>query len=184
MLALWWRPASKPRLLQYFVAGMLAIAVTIALSEPQFATFSLVFGVGAPVLLVALYPGRLRSLVSFLPELPFSRPLLTLSLLVLIGIGFDILRQLPRLADAGPDLAIALAVVMAASKRPGWRPLGIITGLSLCHAGLAAIALARQPGSWGLFGGSLALAGGLAFIAITLREWQTAGAVSQKREWA
>lgn len=184
MFALWRRPASKPLVFQYFVSGMLAISVTTALSEPQFAAFALIFGVAAPGLLVALYPGRLRSLVTFSPERPLSPALLVLSALVTIGVGYDVLRHLPRLTDAGPDLAFALAVLMASTRRPGWKPLGIITGLALGQAGLAAISLADQPNSWGLFGGSLALAGGLAFFATTLRGWQTAGTLTQRTESA
>ncbi len=55
-------------------------------------------------------------------------------------------------------------------KRPGWRALGIITGVAFLYLGLAALALPQQAGSWGIPGGILSLLAGALFVTVTLRE--------------
>jgi hypothetical protein len=70
------------------------------------------------------------------------------------------------------DLALTLIVagLLTATRRPGWRELGIITGLAYLYLAAAALAVPDQAGSWGVAGGIASVLGGLAYIGATLVE--------------
>jgi hypothetical protein len=74
-------------------------------------------------------------------------------------------------------IVLVLAGVSAATRRPGWRALGFLTGLTYLYLGAAAISLPNQVGSWGTVGGIAGMLGGLAFIVVTL--WE-AGAITAR----
>ncbi len=78
---------------------------------------------------------------------------------------------------------LALAVVAGACFVPlvwqalhaqvrGADELALLVGACLLYLGVAAIAVPGNPGSWGLTGGAIALAGGAACLAITAHAWQ------------
>lgn len=172
MLTLFWRPRTKPLLLQFIVAGMLLLALAIIYQNPSFLTigFTLVVAVIVPGILVVLYPGGWRSAVSFVRDRPPSLPLLGLSALAAIPLGWDLWRSVQQGSDFGVQILLVLAGVMAATGRFGWQPLGIIGGLAFSYLGLAAIALPMQEGSWGVVGGGLSILAGVALVALTLYE--------------
>jgi hypothetical protein len=74
-------------------------------------------------------------------------------------------------------IVLVLAGALAATRRPGWRALGVLTGLTYLYLGAAAISLPNQVGSWGTAGGVASMLGGLAFIIVTL--WE-AGAITAR----
>jgi drug/metabolite transporter (DMT)-like permease len=60
-------------------------------------------------------------------------------------------------------LLLALAGLLAATRRPGWRVLaGAVTAV-YAYIGLASILLPNQPNSWGLIGGVASLAAACAY---------------------
>lgn len=65
-------------------------------------------------------------------------------------------------------LTLLAAGLLAATRRPGARWLGIQAGIALLYLGIAAQRVPDHPGSWGTTGGRLAIAAGLAYIGATL----------------
>ena len=176
LLALLWRPRAQPLLLQFVALVALALAVVGA-------PLGLAL-VGAPAALcLATYPAP-RELLWLARPRAWSRPMLALSLLAAALLVPEAWRAL-RLQAAGADghaasghwsiaallaLALALAGALAATRRPGWQSLGVLTGAALIYLGLVAVMLPEQAGSWGSTGGALATIGGWAFVGITLLE--------------
>ncbi len=180
MVALLWRPRTRPLLVLYFAAGILLIALSFGLSQGRVTMFSLVFAVMIPGILGALYPGFPDRLVSVAREARASFPLLAFSLLAAIAFAFDLWQNRQRLSgDSGMDLVLVLAGALAATRAPGWRALGIIAGLAFGYIGLAAMALPSTGGSWGVVGGSLSVLAGLAMIALTLHQSRKSRSVAQ-----
>ncbi len=66
---------------------------------------------------------------------------------------------------------LILAGVLASTKRPGWKWLGIITGLTYCYLGVIALLVpSYAAGAWSEAGGLFALFLGALYILITLAE--------------
>src|SRR5438034_1395055 len=66
---------------------------------------------------------------------------------------------------------LILAGVLASTKRPGWKWLGIITGLTYCYLGVIALIVpSYAAGAWSQAGGLFALFLGALYILITLAE--------------
>ena len=61
------------------------------------------------------------------------------------------------ISDVEHALFLLFATIWMTSRRPGWRPLGILTGVVFLYLGVAALALPGYAGSWGIVGGILAL---------------------------
>ena len=180
MPALLWRPRARPLLVQYSaVAALLGVLINAPFVGP------FVVAIGLPIaLLVAAYPapGALRE---FSREGPFSRPLLALSLAAAVllapvwwhsvawqiqGVGGEQATTNQWIADFEHTLLLVLAGLAASTKRPGWRVLGLLTGITFLYLGVAALLLPTHPGSWGTTGGVLALLGGAGYLAATLWE--------------
>ena len=53
-------------------------------------------------------------------------------------------------------------------ERPGWQTLGTLVSLAYVYLGVAAITLLDQPGSWGIAGGLVSLAAGLAYAGLLI----------------
>jgi hypothetical protein len=178
MLALLWRPRAKPLLVQYW-------AVAVALGVLMVAPFvgPLMFLVALPALVVVLaYPAR-RALLDFSGEGPVSRPMLALSVVALVllapmlgrmlmwqiqGVGGEHATANQWISDVEHTVLLLLAGFMSSTKRPGWRTLGILTGIAFIYLGVAALTVPTLPGSWGITGGILALIGGAGYIAATV----------------
>ena len=69
---------------------------------------------------------------------------------------------------AAVSVSLIVAGYLIAGRRAGWQALGIIVGMTYLYLGAAALALPTHDGSWGTSGGYLSLAGGAAFIVVTL----------------
>lgn len=184
ILAMLWRPRTKPLLLQYaavaVVVGVLIVAPFVGPS---------MFFVAVPVaLVVAAYPTP-RRLFDFSLARPVSRPLLGLTLVVMVLLLPNLWYLFSsQLQGAGGELATAnqwissfehivlllLAGIAASTKRPGWRTLGFLTGVVFIYLGVAALAVPDLAGSWGTIGGVLAFLGGAGYIALTLLETRRA----------
>ena len=176
LLGLAWRPRRRPLLAQYLALTALAVLLLVAPFTPAVALVAAILG-----LVVLAYPA-LRELVSFRREGRVSRPLLALSLASAAllaadswsGVRLQLTDHSEHAADfhwiigAGVGVSLALAGLLTATRRPGWRALGIVTGLAYLYLGAAALALPAYDGSWGITGGVLALLGGAGYIAATL----------------
>jgi hypothetical protein len=179
LLSLLWRPRQKPLLIQQQALGIIVATPIILPFEPQLVVIILVMA-----LVVAAYPAP-RALLDVSREEPLSRPLLALSLVAALllapymgrlllwqlqGVGGEQAAANQWISDVEHTALLLLAGFLASTKRPGWRTLGILTGLVFLYLGVAALALPNHAGSWGVTGGILALIGGLLYIVATIRE--------------
>ena len=185
LLALLWRPRAKPLVVQFYALVFIFDVVYLSIQD-----FNLI-GIGITGLILAVflaaYP-QPRALLSF--SRPISRPLLVLTGLTALLLIPDLWRNLQlQMTDVGEhaihfhwlngvelDLLLVIAGLMAATKRPGWQTVGMLTGLAFLYLGAAAMSVPLQAGSWGMRGGALALLGGVAFIGTTLKESRAAHA--------
>lgn len=167
------RPMRSALLMQYVLyAACVATAVVTPFSGPM---FLLPVGVLLLVPLTNPYPGVLFSLRS-LPG-P-AQPLLVVAVLaasVVAPVAVQDLRTqatLPRGAAADFNilatnaehlLLLALAGLLSATRRPGWRVLAAAVAATWVYVGVASVVLPNQPGSWGVLGGATALLVGTAF---------------------
>src|SRR6266545_5297621 len=188
LLIVLWRPRTKPLVMQ-FVALTGIILLGVGMINRDLAAFILMV---VFLLVIVAYPAPRALLDVSRPE-PFSRPLLALSLLAAVLLAANAWRNLHwQLAGVGGehatlhhwifsavmDVVLVLAGQLAATKRPGWRTLGIITGLALLYLGVASIALPYHDGSWGMTCGVVSAIGGLAFLAATAWEMRPSALTS------
>jgi hypothetical protein len=167
------RPARSALLVQYLLyAAVLAAAVIIPFSGPM---FFLTVGVLLLVPLTYPHPRELFSLSS--PKGP-SQVLLAVGVVaaaVLSPVAVHAIRiqaTLPRgsgsdfnilATDAEHLLLLALAGLLAATRRPGWQVISSAVTATYTYLGLASILLANQPNSWGVAGGAASLVASAAF---------------------
>jgi hypothetical protein len=133
--------------------------------------------------LCATYPAP-RGLFTFAGAHP-SRRLLALAVISALALAPVTLRNLQwQLAGVGGEHAeqsrwmgavilsvcLVLAGLLAATRRPGWRALGILTGITYVYLGAAALSVPDQPGSWGTAGGLAALIWGAAYVGAVALE--------------
>lgn len=170
LAALAWRPREHALVLQYLLLAAGAGAALAAWLSPALLPFVL-----APALLALLLDPAPRAALRLGQATP-SLPLLALGLL-----AAGLLAAQARAADAGSagglllDMALALAGLLAATRRPGWAALGLMAGAALIYLGLAAALLADQSGAWGGGASLLATVGGWAFVGATYWELRRAG---------
>jgi hypothetical protein len=186
LLALLWRPRAQPLLLQFLISSGIALAAI----EAPLAPFRSLTHVAIVALLVIAYPDR-AALLQFTPLGQPSRPLLALSLLATTLLALDIWRSLALdLATGGSHLlaqqiveasALALAGLLAATRRPGWQALGLLTGATLIYLGLAAAKLPAHGDGWGVARAALATLGGWAYVGLTV--WETRRAGKRSAAW-
>jgi hypothetical protein len=177
LLALLRRPREQPLLVQFFIVAILIDAIGLALTQPLDPMAFIILAI-----VLAAYPAP-RALLSVSRKGPVSVPLLGLCILAAALLLPEIWRLVPmQLAGLGGEhatehhwmLTAILEVMLiaggllAASRRPGWKALGIIVGLAFVYLGVASISLPYYAGSWNVWGGALATVGGLAFIGATV----------------
>ncbi|MFC4099204.1 hypothetical protein [Paenibacillus xanthanilyticus] len=183
LLAMLRAPLSKPLVLRFYVIGHLIFLGTLLLTDPALAKQSFfVFILFAVVLgiLFAAYPKR-RDI--FRPREPkaMNRTLLAMTGVALLGLlPFMINGVTGQIGDNdmqfrwGEGTALGLALVYAgyltATSRTGARTLGILQGATYVYMGAASITLPEHPGSWGLLGGAAAIAYGLVYVVVVLRQ--------------
>ena len=185
------RPQEKPLLAQFFVLSCLILAIGITPFNMAGLVLLLIAG-----LFVALYPDR-RALFSFPRAGRVSIPLLAITVVYAItqdarvqqevawqieGMTTDVhALQLHWIGSAILIALLVLAGFMAATKRPGWERLGIITGTVYIYLGAIALIVPNYAGSWGEAGGLFAAFGGALYILITLAEMENMRRKEQAR---
>lgn len=182
LIALLWKSWMKPLLLQFYILGHLIFAVTsilIGTENPEAAPFIELIFLIPLVILAFTYPG------TNLWKNPFKKanyhlPLLLLTILAFIIMaptmwhqlysqlnGDSVYAQFNRWSESVQlFLIIILAGVLASTRKPGWKDLSFLIGLSYLFLGAAAITVPNQEASWGIIGGILSILGGMTFIVI------------------
>jgi len=191
LLALLWRPQSRPLLMQYLVLSIGILFLAFAtVSGAGFNPIVLVIGAVLVGILVAAYP-RPRDLLDIKREGSLSYPLLAITFGAAILLAPIIARELNYqilgmtqqdihaqnyhwLTSAGLALLLILGGALASTKRPGWQSLGLIIGIAYLYLGGIALMLPDYAGSWGTLGGVLGLLEGIGYISLTLLELQRA----------
>ena len=187
LLALLWRPLSKPLLAQFIILSIVIISLTFAtVSGAGFNPIVLAIGAALIGILVAAYP-RPHDLLMVRRQGSLSYPLLAITLIAAIFLAPIIARELNYqiLGMTAHDVhamnyhwltSVVLALLLilggssAATKRPGWKVLACITGIAFLYLGSLALLLPDYAGSWGTIGGILGILGGLAYLVSTLVE--------------
>jgi hypothetical protein len=181
LLYLAWRPMRAPLVLQWLaVAAISFLALNVPFVGPAVAVFAI------PVVLVlAAYPQPRALLVS--PWADGVRlPMLALGLLVALFLIPDAARALASQLGGTDELArnydsasnaehltnVSLAALLAGMRRPGALVLALMVAAVVTFMGAAGIAVPANPGSWGLAGGAVAIAGGLALASAAAFEWR------------
>jgi hypothetical protein len=176
------KPEKKPLLAQFIV--MSVIILTVGLTPFDIKLIGLLPLAG---LLVLAYP-QPRTLLSCSHRGRISAPLLAIT--VLLAVILDpIIQQEIRYQMIGMTendahallfhwigsailyVLLILAGVLASTKRPGWKRLAIVTGLTYCFLGVIGLIVpGYAAGAWSEAGGLFALFFGALYILITLAE--------------
>jgi hypothetical protein len=179
LLTLLWRPRQNPLLIQFIALVVIGAALLVLPFDPD-----LLFVILMLTLVVATYP-RPRALLEVSGEGPISRLLLALSLVTaILLVPYMVRLELWQIHHVGGEQATAnawvsdvehstfllIAMFLASTKRPGWRTLGILTGIVFIYLGIAALALPNHAGSWGIAGGIAALVIGPLYLLETILE--------------
>jgi MFS family permease len=172
----------KPLLAQFIVISTIILAIGIAPFFLPAVGLLLLAG-----LLVLAYP-KPRALFSFAHKGRISIALLAITIplaVILIPIiqqeiHYQIIGMsendthallLHWIGSALLYVMLILAGVLASTKRPGWKWLGIITGLTYCYLGVIGLIVpGYAAGAWSEAGGLFALFFGAMYILITLAE--------------
>ncbi len=189
LLTLLWKPQTKPLLMQYLVLSIGIVCIFFATaSGAGFTPIVLVVGVVLIGILVAAYP-RPLDLLDIRREASLSYPLLAITVVAAIVLAPIIARELNYqilgmtqqdihalnyhwLTSVVLALLLILGGSLAATRRPGWRALAFIVGITYLYLGSMALLLPDYAGSWGTIGGVLGLLGGLGYISVILFEVQ------------
>lgn len=187
LLALLWRPLSKPLLMQYMLLAITIFCIAFAtVTGAGFNPIALPVGAALVAILAAAYP-QPRSLLHVSRSGSLSYPLLAITVVAAIFLAPVMARELNYqmlgmtehdvhamnyhwLTSVVLALLLLLAGVLAATKQPGWYVLGFIAGITFLYLGSMAFFLADYAGSWGTFGGVLGILGGLGYIVTTVVE--------------
>jgi len=187
LLALLWRPQSKPLLAQFLVLSIAILSLAFAtISGAGFNPIVLAAGGILIGMLVAAYP-RPRDLFQVRREGSPSYPLLAITVIAAIFLAPILARELNYqilgmtqhdvhalnyhwLTSVGLVLLLILGGSLAATRQPGWKMLACITGIAFLYLGSMALLLPGYAGSWGTTGGILGVLGGLGYLVATLVE--------------
>ncbi|MEK6207241.1 MAG: hypothetical protein AABM32_06315 [Chloroflexota bacterium] len=185
LIALLFRPASRPGLVQFLVAAEVIDLLGTMLFPTRDSTQNPVFFFGTIiflVILVATYPDR-RALRRIRSEEPLSPLPIALTAFLALPLIYDIYQNLSwHIAGAADEhlywghwmnavhanLHLITAGILISLHVPGWRVLSLVTGVALIALGAGAIATPSQQGSWGLIGGGFAVLGGLCYLALAV----------------
>ena len=180
LFAIAWRPLARPLLLQFLA---LALAVDLAANAPFVP--EIIVGYSPLLLLLIAYPEPRRLLTPFWRG-SIDRSLLALALVTGAFFVPEVWLALESQVRGADDLALNygwasivehlcnlwLIALLAAFRQPGSTLLALLVAACLLYLGVAAIAVPDNPGSWGLAGGAIAIAGGAAYVAMTARAWR------------
>lgn len=173
-------PWERPVLAQFFLLSAVLLVVGIFPFD-----YKMALGLSVvAILFVVLYPAR-HALLSFTREGKPSLLLLGLTALFAVfllptawrDLHFQIIgmtiddphaQQLHWIGSAVLIVLLLMAGMLTATKRPGWKILGVLTGEAYCYLGLLAMIVPDYPGSWGVGGGFCTAVGGGFYILLTL----------------
>src|SRR5579884_1297286 len=192
MVVLLWHGERRPALAQFFLLSWLGLAVMSVVTSPDgFLNSANLLGIGLLAIFILAYP-RPRTLFSFKREGSWVLPLLALSILAAICLAPDVWKSIGSaagltnptdrtgwVAAAIVDVLLVLGGILASTRRPGWKALSILLGVSLLYLGVAALILPTNAGSWGIIGSILGMLGGAGFIAATFYEQRRTKQVAQ-----
>lgn len=174
-------PETKPLLALFFASAVIVLAVGIMPFDRRgIALLPVAF------LLLVTYPRR-RVLPSLRPEGRTSLPLLVITFLFAMfliprahqEISWQILGMLDGDSHAkflhwiGSALLFVLLILaggFSATKRPGWKTLAVVTGVTYCYLGVTGMLIPYYAGSWGETGGFFSILGGILYILFMLVE--------------
>jgi hypothetical protein len=183
------KPEEKPLLAKFVVLAVIILALGLTPFDIRLVGLLPLAG-----LLALTYP-RPRALLSFSHQGRISAAILSITVLLaavldpiiqqeihyqIIGMSENDAHALlfHWIGSALLYVLLILAGVLASTKRPGWKWLGIITGLTYCFLGvIALIAPGYAAGAWSEAGGLFGLFFGALYILFTLAE---AEGMSQK----
>ena len=189
LLALLWKPHTKPLVMQYLLLSIGVVCLLFATATGiGFMPLVLVIGLVFIAILAAAYP-KPRDLLSFRMNASFSYPLLAITIVAAILLAPIIARELNYqilgmtqqdvhalnyhwLTSVVLALLLILGGSLAATRRPGWRAVACIIGIAYLYLGSMALLLPDYAGSWGTIGGVLGLLGGLGYMSVILFEVQ------------
>jgi hypothetical protein len=176
------KPEKKPLLAQFVIMSVIILAIALIPFDIRLVGLLPLAG-----LLVLTYP-KPRALFSFAHKGRISIALLAITIplaVILIPIiqqeiHYQIIGMAENDAHAllfhwiGSALLyvlLILAGVLASTKRPGWKRLGNVTGLTYCFLGVIGLIVpSYAAGAWSEAGGLFALFFGALYILITLAE--------------
>jgi hypothetical protein len=185
LIALQFRPASKPGLVQLLVALEVVDLLGTLLFPTRDSTENPVFFFGTIIflaILVATYPDR-RALLRLRSGEPPSPLAIALTAVVALPLIYDSSRNLSwHIAGAADEhlfwghwmnavhanLHLIAAGILVSLQVGGWRVLSLVLGVALTALGAGAIATPSQQGSWGVVGGGFAVLGGLGYLALAV----------------
>ena len=179
-------PQEKPLLAQFFVFGIVFLAILFTPFVPQAPGLLILLA-----LFIVLYP-RFRSLLSFSREGRMSKLLLGLSVVAAVvllpnawkeyqwqiagwPLGEIHALDLHWVGSAVLTTLLIVGGLLTSTKRAGWRELGIIVGGIYVYLGVIGMITPEQAGSWGGAGGLFGIIVGVWYIIITVLESQSAG---------
>lgn len=184
LVALLFKPASKPGLVQFLIA-IEVVDVLLAVLAPSRDNFQPVFFFGTLiflVILVATYPDR-QALLRLRSNGPTGQFAIALTAAVALPLIYDMYRNLSlHLAGVGgedlhwghwtnaiaADLHLVLAGILVSLRVAGWRVLSLLTGVALIALGASGVATPDQAGTWGAVGGGAAVLAGLGYMALAV----------------
>ncbi len=189
LLALLWKPHTKPFVMQYLLLSIGIVCLLFATATGiGFMPLVLVIGLAFIAILAFAYP-KPRDLLSFRRNASLSYPLLAITIVAAILLAPIIARELNYqilgmtqqdvhalnyhwLTSVVLALLLILGGSLAATRRPGWRAVACIIGIAYLYLGSMALLLPDYAGSWGTIGGVLGLLGGLGYMSVILFEVQ------------
>jgi len=189
LLALLWKPHTKPFVMQYLLLSIGVVCLLFATATGiGFMPLVLVIGLVFIAILAAAYP-KPRDLLSFRMNASFSYPLLAITIVAAILLAPIIARELNYqilgmtqqdvhalnyhwLTSVVLALLLILGGSLAATRRSGWRTVACMIGIAYLYLGSMALLLPDYAGSWGTIGGVLGLLGGLGYMSVILFEVQ------------
>jgi hypothetical protein len=176
------KPEEKPLLAQYIVMSVIILAVGLAPFDIRLIGLLPLAG-----LLALTYPEP-RALLSFSIKGRISAALLAITVLLAVILDPIIQQEIRNqivgmtendahallfhwIGSALLYVLLILAGVLASTKRPGWKRLAIVTGLTYCFLGVIGLIVpGYAAGAWSEAGGLFALFFGAMYILITLAE--------------
>jgi hypothetical protein len=176
LLCLAWRPLARPLLAQFLALALLVDVAANIPFDPQ-----VVVAYASLLLLLVVYPEP-RWLLTPIWRGPVDGRLVALAVAAGVVLFPSIWQALQAQVAGADELAanygwastvehlvnLWLITLLAAFRQPGSALLALLVAVCLLYLGLAAIAVPGNPGSWGISGGALAIAGGATYLALTL----------------